>query len=313
MPLHLDYRPKVLDELYGNESLKASLKSILDRKDRPRAYMFTGPSGCGKTTLARIVAEAYGCVMDMDYSELNIANIGGKDEGGRIQKEMHYSPMSGPVKVYCLDECQDSSSQFQASILKALEDTPKHVLFILCTTDPQRLKKTIHTRCSRFEVRPLDPATMQSFLLDVLKKEGMEDYPGEPVAGIIQAAEGSPRQALIILDQIIDLPDTASVMAAIGRFTVAETQVLAFCQGLLAKDWGRCKAQLQAMDAKANLEGMRQAVLTYMRKVLLGDRPNGQAYFVIRAFEKPFYDSGLAGIAAAAWGSIALAGKDISF
>lgn len=313
MPLHLDYRPESLDQLYGNESLKASLKSILGRKDRPRAFMFTGPSGCGKTTLARIVAREYGCDMDTDYSELNIAQIGGKDESGRIQREMHYSPMSGPVKTYCLDECQDASPAFQAGILKALEDTPGHVLFVLCTTDPQRLKKTIHTRCSRFEVKPLDGATMQHFINDVLEKEGMKDYPAEPIVEIAKASEGSPRQALVILDQVIDLPDMELVMAAIGRFTVAEASVIELCRGLLARDWNRCRAQLLAMDDKANVEGARQAVLTYMRKVLLGDPPSVQAYFVIRHFERPFWDSGLAGMAGAAWASIAMAGKDIPY
>ena len=311
MPLHLDYRPQNLDEFYGNEILKTSLKSILDRKDKPRAYIFTGPSGCGKTTLARIVAQAYGCNMEMAYSELNLAQLGGKDESGRIQREMHYAPRDSLITCYCLDECQDATPAFQAGILKALEDTPAHVLFILCTTDPQRLKKTIHTRCSRFEVKPLDGATMQSFLLDVLKREGLEDYPGEAIMGVIQAAEGSPRQALVILDQIIDLPDVDSVMASISRFTIAEASVLVLCQGLLNKDWPKCRNQLSALDSKANLEGIRQAVLTYMRKVLLGDRPSNQAYFIIRAFERPFFDSGLAGITGAAWAATKFLDKSL--
>ena len=226
---------------------------------------------------------------------------------------MHYSPMSGPVKTYCLDECQDATPAFQAGILKALEDTPEHVLFILCTTDPQRLKKTIHTRCSRFEVKPLDGATMSAFLLDVLKREGIMEYPPEPIAEIVKAAEGSPRQALVILDQIIDLPDMESVMASIGRFTVTEASLIDLCRALLNKSWPGCRMQLLAMDDKANIEGARQMILSYMRKVLLGDRPNSQAYFVIRAFDKPFYDSGLAGIAGASWAAVARKNDDIQF
>ena len=313
MPLHLTHRPSTLDELYGNESLKQSLGSILARKDKPRAYMLTGPSGCGKTTLARIIARAYGCNMDFAYSELNIAQIGGKDESGRIQREMHYAPRDSEVTCYCLDECQDASPAFQAGILKALEDTPEHVLFILCTTDPQRLKKTIHTRCSRFEVKSLDGATMQSFLLDVLKREGIEDYPGEPITEIVKAAEGSPRQALVILDQVIDLQDFGQVMASIGRFTVTEASMIELCRALLKRDWTGCRAQLVNMDDKANIEGARQMILSYMRKVLIGDRPNVQAYFVIMAFGRPFFESGLAGMAAAAFEAVTHKNDDIRF
>lgn len=310
MPLHLDYRPQNLDEFYGNDSLKASLKSILNRKDRPRAFMFTGPSGCGKTTLARIVAAAYGCNMDFAYNELNIAQIGGKDESGRIQREMHYAPRDGKVTCYCLDECQDASPSFQAGILKALEDTPKHVLFILCTTDPQRLKKTIHTRCSRFEVKSLPDKIMYQFISNILVKEELKNYPTEPIAEIVKASEGIPRQALVILDQVIDLSDMDSVMASIGRFTVAEAQFIELCRGLLEKNWGKCRTQFLAMDEKANIEGLRQGILTYMRKVLLGNRPDFQAYYIIRAFEKPFYDSNLAGMVAATWASVSKMGKD---
>jgi DNA polymerase III subunit gamma/tau len=311
MPLHLDHRPETLEELHGNEGLKASLESILNRKDRPRAYMFAGPSGCGKTTLARIVAKAYGCNMEEDYQELNIAQIGGKDESGRIQKEMNYAPRGGSVRAYCLDECQEASPAFKDGMLKALEDTPDHVLFLICTTDPEKLKsrtgkKTIERRCHRYDVSLLNQMEMRDYLSATLVKEGIEpgDYPPEIVAALIEAAEGSPGIAAKLLDQIIDMRDPEQIIQVINRIKVDEAQVLELCRGLLNKDWNKCRGQLSLLDEKNNLEGARQAVLTYMRKVLLGDRPNTQAYYVIKQFEKPFYDSGVAGMTAASYASV---------
>jgi DNA polymerase-3 subunit gamma/tau len=312
-PLHIDYRPKSLDEFFGNESLKASLRTMFERQDKPKAFMFTGPSGCGKTTLARIVAQEYGCNMETDYHELNIAQIGGKDESGRIQREMHYAPMGSKVKVYCLDECQDASPAFQSGILKALEDTPRHVLFIICTTDPQKLKKTIHTRCSRFEVELFTPQLMFSFIQETMNKEGLENYPPEPIAEIVKAAEGCPRQALVILDQVIDLPDFESVMSAVRSYTIEEASVIELCRSLLANNWMNCAKQLNALPEKADVEKIRYAVLSYMRKVLLGNRPDGQAARVIQAFRLPFYDSGLAGLVLASYVAVTRMNLDMPY
>ena len=155
MPLHIDYRPADFDEILGNEETIKSIKSILARdEDRPHAWMFVGPSGCGKTTLARIVSAALGCppkinkAANLDFQEINTSDMRGIDTAREILKTMNFAPVNTASKcrVYILDECHQATKDFQNSLLKALEDTPDHVYFLLCTTDPSKLLKTIKNR-----------------------------------------------------------------------------------------------------------------------------------------------------------------------
>ena len=131
MPLHLDYRPKNLEELFGNKTTVNSLDAIIKREDDiPHAFLFAGPSGCGKTTLARIVAGALE-VSDRDFVEINAANNRGIETARDILRTMGFKPVSGPVRVYLLDEVHMGTRDFQTALLKALEDTPSHVYFLL--------------------------------------------------------------------------------------------------------------------------------------------------------------------------------------
>ena len=293
MPLHLQYRPQNLSEFYGNESLKASLQSILARQDRPRAFLFTGPSGCGKTTLARIVAKEIGC-HELDYSERNVSDARGIDDARKMINEMWYMPAHGKMKVYCLDECQGATPAFQESILKALEDTPSHVTFILCTTDPQKLKKTIKTRCSEFQVQPLPGPIMSEFLSDVLHKEfgeATEQLPTDLIPEIIQVADGCPRQALTVLDQVIDISDAVQMIDAVRRSKVGEASLKEFMDCLFkCPPWNKTAKVIEAMaEAGIEWETARRSVREWAAKVLLS-KGEFQAARIIHFFDGMFYD-----------------------
>lgn len=300
MPLHLEYRPDSLDKFFGNEGVKASLQSILNRSsDFPHSMLFTGPSGCGKTTLARIVALRLGG-NSHDVREMNISDARGIDTARELISQMHMLPLHGPIRVFILDECQEATSLFQDAILKALEDTPDHVYFMLCTTDPGKLRRTIKTRCTMFEVSPLNNPTMRKLLKWVLDKEEYINFPTEVLDQIVNKAEGSPRQALVLLDQVIDMDDEKAMLQLVQSSMAMETNVKQLCDALLRKaDWKNIAPLIKDVPTE-NLERVRQAVLTWCSKVLL-DKGAHQAAVVVDCFSKPFYDTKQAGLVLACY------------
>jgi len=197
-PLHIKYRPQTFDELIGNETTIESLKSILQReKGEIRSFLFTGPSGCGKTTIARIMANELKC-SDRDLQEYNSSNTRGIDTIREIANNCRYSPLNGKVKIYLLDEIHKATNDAQNALLKLLEDTPNHVRFILCTTDPEKLLKTIKTRCSTFVVSSLQRAKIMKLLKWVCEEEKC-DISQKVIQKIAECADGSPRQSLVLL------------------------------------------------------------------------------------------------------------------
>ena len=178
-PLHLAYRPKNFDEIFGNTAVIESLKSIFSRKsDFSHAMLFQGPSGCGKTTLARIVKDLLGC-KGSDYTEINASNNRGIDTARLIVDNMKYRPMipGSKCRVYLLDECHQITGDAANALLKALEDTPAHVYFLLCTTNPGKLLQTIRNRCMIFEVQSLTDDQLVELLKWVLDCEEFTNMP----------------------------------------------------------------------------------------------------------------------------------------
>ncbi len=319
MPLHIDYRPKSLDHIYGNRSVVASVRSILERQDRPRAWLFTGPSGTGKTTMARIVATAMGC-HELDYEERNIADARGIDDARKMMTTMAYMPQGrfddksyGTIRVIVLDEVQQATRDFQQAILKSLEDTPAHVVFILCTTDPDKLLKTIRTRCTTFEMSLLPGPTMRDLVQDVLTAENVS-WPDDTLAAVADAvtemAEGSPRQALVALDQVIDLGSAEEMVEALRRTVLDAATVNELAQALMrgpGKDAGRAWTQvaklIKGLPANEDPEKVRRYIIAAAEGELLR-AGSEQAAIVFDAFQKPFYDNAGKGLVFAAWRSL---------
>lgn len=306
LPLHTKYRPNKWDDIIGNRAMLESLRSTLNRKDaRPHAILLVGPSGCGKTTIARIIGNVLDC-SSLDFNEYNAAQARGIDVVREIQMSMLYPPLSGKCKIYLLDEAARLTTDAQSALLKMLEDTPSHVFFILCTTDPEKLLKTIKTRCATHSVSALTPPELFDLLYKVCVSEGIPDFPKEALTEIARVSDGSARQALVILDKVIDMQDDRLLFQAIEESTVKEVVVIDICRAIMAKNWPQLCAMLSRVE-KDKVEDTRYAILGYFRSILINPKSGNNHEFasmVIGNFLESFMYSGAAGLARACFESV---------
>jgi len=288
--LALDYRPRTLKEVRGNETTIKALEAVLARKveNIPHTIMLCGPSGCGKTTLARIIAREIGCVGE-DFVEMDIADFRGIETARELRRNMNYRPMEGRCRVYLLDESHRLTSDAQEAMLKAFEDTPPHVYFILATTDPNKLKPTVRNRCTTFEVSPLSTREMKGLLEEILALEKVK-IPGAAMDAIVDNCLGSPRNALQLLEKIIDM-DPADMALAVEKTAADQSQVIDLCRALIkGEKWGVVAKILKGLEEQEP-ETVRHGVLGYCASILLKE-DNKQAFLVADSFRKPFYESG---------------------
>lgn len=270
--LHIKYRPATFDELYGNKVMLKVLKSKVEEK-KTSTYILAGERGTGKTTTARIMAEELGLKSKRDLKEYDIADIGLKDKARQIKEDLRYKPFSGGTRVLILDECQEASAGFWQAMLKTLEEPPLNTYFILCTTDPQKLPKAILSRCSPYLFGKLTVKVITELLKNVCEKEGAE-FPDEVLEGIAKKTDGIPREALVLLDKVIDLESTDEIEEIIlNHFTGESFDKTAFeiARELLngKKKWDKIAELIKSMD-NDNWEAARLTVLGYMASVLLG-------------------------------------------
>lgn len=297
--LYKKHRPKSLKRVLGNTGTVEALKNMVRRGTLPHAILFYGPSGTGKTTLARILRHKLGC-SDMDFREMNCSDSSGIDAVREIARSLYLSPTGGPCRIWLLDEVHRLTPDAQNAALKMLEDTPEHVYFFLCTTEPQKLKKAIHTRCCKMPVEPL-PRDMMKKLLRVVSKREKICLADELVEDIVDASEGSARTCLVILDKLSNLPEKQRGKAIPSALEEPE-EVIELCRALIKRaPWSAVSKILRGIQAEP--ETVRWAVLGYAKAVLL-KTANTQAYHVIGCFENHFYDSKQAGLVAASFEAV---------
>jgi len=295
MSLYLKYRPRSFRRFVGNKEVVSSLKEILSRPDPPHSYLFIGPTGCGKTTLARITARLLGC-KGGDYREIDSASFRGIDTVREIRKNMGYAPMEGECRVWVIDEVHGQTRDAQNAFLKALEDTPSHVYFILCTTDPQKLLPTIRGRCLQYEVKPLKDSEMKVLLGRVSKAEGKE-VPEEVIDQVITDSMGHPRNALQILDKVINLPPDEMLDAA-KKEAERKDAVIDFCRAIFkGAGWKRVSQILKNLkEDNEDPESIRRMVMSYCSSLLLSGKKNDRAFDLMDVFEEPLYNNGWPGL-----------------
>jgi len=314
MPLHIDYRPKTLKEVEGNRATVESLQSVLEREsDIPHAFLFTGQSGCGKTTLGRIVVETLGCA-PQDFREVDSAQFRGIDTVREIRQQTRLRPIAGPCRVWLMDEVHmlgrggsSASNEAQNALLKILEDTPPHVYFILCTTDPDKLLKTIRGRCMQFQVNPLSERQMTRLLKRVVGAEGVKGFPDEAYGLLHKVSFGQPRDALVALDKVIDLPNE-QLLKAIEQTAGGEASVQDLCRLLMhCAAWKDFQPVLKSITETQEPETVRRYVMTWMQNELLSNKEKvkqAQAFLVLAAFREPFFNTGKPGLVGACFESV---------
>lgn len=297
MSLHLKYRPDTFDDVYGNEQTVATLKALLDKPDKPHAWLLTGPTGGGKTTLGRIIARELGAAGD-DYREIDSADFRGVDTIREIRKRSQFAPMEGSCRVYLLDEVHAMGKVAMEALLKALEDTPAHVYFILCTTDPQKLLPTIRGRCSQHAVTALNERQMMKLLRHVVKAEG-ESLSKQIYEQIALDSAGLPRAALQILNQVL-VVDEDQRMEVAKQQAERVNQTIELCRALMqGAGWKKVSNILQGLKEE-DPEGIRRQVLGYCSTVLLKDGNNAAAV-VLEEFKEPFWNAGFPGLVVACY------------
>jgi len=289
MELYNKHRPNKFKSMVGNEDIIQSMKSVLKRdpKDIPHAMLFTGPTGCGKTTFARIFSTKLGC-HSIDYNEMDSAEFRGIDTIRELRRKMTRAPLSGTCRVWLIDECHRLTSDAMSALLKALEDTPSHVYFLLATTDPQKLLKTMRDRCMEFTLDLLVPDQIVSIIKRVLKRE-KKKVPEDIIEKIAVESMGSARVALVVLDKIIDL-DKKKMKKVAEQKVAEENETIELCRLLMKQaKWPKISACIKNLNAEP--ENVRRAVTGYFNAVLLNSGQS-RAYLILDAFREPFYTNG---------------------
>lgn len=290
MSLYLKYRPTSLDHVYGNEKLVVTISGMLAKpKKFPHSILLEGPTGCGKTTIARIIARELGCE-EKDIIELDTAQFRGIDTIREIRHNCQFKSITGGIKVYLLDEFHKTTNDAQNAILKILEDTPKHVYFIICTTDPQKLIKAILGRCSRFAVEPLDEETMAELVSGIAEMEEEKPLKESVINAIVKSGKGHPRNTLQILEQVLASPKEQRKEVA-QKVDIEEAEGIELCRALAKREsWDKVKVILSGLK-KADVENVRRSVVGYASVMLLS-RKDDNAALILEQFINPFYDTG---------------------
>lgn len=282
MELYRKYRPETLEDMVGNEATIKSLKKELENGSH--TFLMTGPAGCGKTTLARIMAKEVGAG-PLSIHEINSAENRGIDTAREVMEQMRFNPSDGDAIVWIFDECHQWLAPVQNAFLKALEDTPSHCYFFLCTTDPQKLIAPLKTRCSIINVKLLSNEEMTYLLKRTARAEKIK-IGNEVYERICEIAQGGSRKGLKLLAKVIYLDNDEERLEVLKAGEDNETpQSIELCRALLAKGtkWPTLAKLLKAIDM-SDAEKVRQGVMGYMNAVLLNGKATAEAVSAMQAF-----------------------------
>lgn len=255
--LYRTYRPKSFDEVAGQKVIIKTLQNAIVHDKIQHAYLFSGPRGTGKTSIAKIFAKAVNCLSPKhgspcnkcdvcvgidrgdiaDVIEIDAASNNGVDEIRDLRDKVKYMPSVGKFKVYIIDEVHMLTTGAFNALLKTLEEPPKHVIFILATTEVHKVPPTILSRCQRFDFKNIETKDMVEKLNEIIASEQIAIEP-EAVQAIAENAEGGLRDAISLLDQAISYADNDITEEDVHQVSgsVSKTALTKILQAISSKE-----------------------------------------------------------------------------
>src|SRR5512136_19621 len=289
--LYRKWRPQTFDEVSGQEHVLHTLRNAIRSGRIAHAYLFSGPRGTGKTTMARLLAKAVNCLNPdptarpdntcsictaivegrlLDLIELDAASNRGIDEIRDLRDKINFAPGQARYKVYIIDEVHMLTEPAFNALIKTLEEPPAHAIFVLATTDPQKVPATIVSRCQPFAFRRLTVAEIVARLQELVAAEGLTAET-EALTLIARQATGAMRDAVSLLDQLAaggEEITVARAQAALGAGALrwVSDVVNALCEASAASG---LDAINQAMDSGADARQFARQIVEHLRAVML--------------------------------------------
>lgn len=268
--LYLKWRPQTFDDVIGQEHITRTLQNSIETKRIRHAYLFSGPRGTGKTTTARLLAHALGS-KNLDLIEIDAASHTSVDDVRDLRDKIAFMPADGDYKVYIIDEVHRFSKSAFDALLKTLEEPPAHAIFVLATTEIDKVPDTIKSRCLQFEFRRVSLIEVADRLQMIAESEGIH-IDRAALELIARHGTGSVRDSISLLDQIVADPHEHVTLELTQRIlgTASSENVQQLAEAILMGDVvGGLHAIQYAMNAGSDPNQFGKQLVEHLRHVLL--------------------------------------------
>ncbi|PAF55013.1 DNA polymerase III subunit gamma/tau [Mycoplasmopsis agassizii] len=307
--LYRVYRPTTFDEVKGQDAVVTTLKNILENDKLVHAYLFSGPHGTGKTSIAKIFANAINCIhkidsqnpcqicvdklaSNLDITELDAASNNGADDIRRINDDAISMPLNGKYKIFIIDEVHMLSKAAFNAFLKTLEEAPKHSVFILATTEANKIPATILSRVQRLNFRRISNTILKMHLQDILIKEHIE-FDEQSLNYIVKLANGSLRDALSIADQASVYGNkNITIQSLISAFGITSYETVIDLLNFASNDLAKAMKMLHDLNnSGANAEYLLNNIIAIIKDFILMSKTNTDEFNSVLTFDqkKQFY------------------------